>query len=194
MPHDANIQLLLNQCILERDENAWERFVRLYSGLVWSAIHKTFKTASFPYTLEDAEDLYSAFFLSLVESDFRKLRQFQARNNCSLSTWLTVVAVRQVIDHMRLRHSLRMKSLDQDCDFFDTLPHAGSNAETILLEQERYGRLEKAVSALHPGDRALFDLLAAGDIKPEAAARKLGISLSSFYTKKHRLIEKIKKC
>jgi DNA-directed RNA polymerase specialized sigma24 family protein len=53
------------------------------------------------YTNEDTEDIYSSVFLSLIENNFKKLRQFRNKNACSLTTWLTIITSRMTIDYMR---------------------------------------------------------------------------------------------
>ena len=190
--NDVSDAELIAGCLTDKDSAAWEIFVRKYSKLIWSCIHRTFRGYSFWYAAEDLEDVYSAVFLSLVDNDFKKLRQFQNRNSCRLSTWLAVVAVRHGIDYMRRQQRNRMKSLDEDPVFLESLADNRANTEIRLIEQQQHDSLEKTIAALPLQDKTLFDLLFTQNLPPESAARQLGISAASFYTRKHRLIEKIK--
>ena len=98
-PH--NDLAIIRQCLDNADESAWAAFVEQYSRLIWSGIQKTFRSYFFRFSQEDIEDVFGTVFLSLVENDFRKLRQYRSENSCSLSTYLTVVTVRMAIDFMR---------------------------------------------------------------------------------------------
>lgn len=180
--------------ILCGDESAWERFVQRYSRLIWSSIHKALKLSSFPYTREDAEDIYSSLFVSLIEDDFRSLRQFQARNACQLSTWLTIVTVRKAIDHKRRqRFRLQSTAWREDGPPVDTVADTGKNAEQMLVDADEQASLAKSLGALSTGDRAIYELLYQQGLSPQDAARAMGISTAAVYTRKNRLIERIKK-
>jgi RNA polymerase sigma factor (sigma-70 family) len=185
---------LIARCVSGTDESAWDGLVDRYSRLIWSAIHKTFKASSYTYTSEDAEDLYGAFFLSLVENDFRKLRQFRSRNACSLSTWLTVVAVRMTIDHMR-RQSVRPRAASDPAQTLlaDVVDDGARNAEQLLMDAQRTASLARSLDALSGHDREVYDLLYVKGVSPDAAARAMGTTTAVIYTRKHRLIERLKR-
>ena len=184
---------LISRCLVCKDFEAWEQFVRKYSHLIWSCIHKTFRSSSFRYTAEDVEDVYSAIFLSLLENNCKKLQQFQSRNACMLSTWLAVVAVHQTIDYLRQHRRCLASTCSEQGELLGSVLDESPSIETVLMEKQRNHAVEAKLAALSSQDRALFDLLSAQNLKPEAAAKKLGITMTSFYTRKHRLIEKCKK-
>lgn len=194
MPDELSDLELISRCTSGSDEGAWEQFVRRYSNLIWSAIHRTFRASSFFYAAEDAEDLFGAVFLSLVEHDFRSLREFQGRNNCSLSTWLTVVAARRTIDHMRRTSTRNLR-------FLEDLPEAAvagladgrETAEEILISTQRNAAFVSTLDALSAEDRKVYDLLFREGRSMESAADLLGITTAAIYTRKHRLIERLKK-
>ncbi len=194
MPDEFLDRELLTRCISKGDENAWDQFVRAYSRLIWSAIHRTFKASSFGYAPEDVEDIYSSLFVSLLEDDFRKLRQFQARNSCSLSTWLTVVTVRKTIDHMR-RQRTRLHATEAPGDelIAETIADRGQNIEQALIHAQESESLERSIHSLTTDDRLIYELLFRRGLTPEAAARDMGTTSAAIYTRKHRLIEKLKK-
>jgi RNA polymerase sigma factor (sigma-70 family) len=178
---------------MHKDSEAWEQFVRKYSKLIWSCIHKTFRSSSFRYTAEDVEDVYSTIFLSLLENNCKKLQQFQSRNACALSTWLAVVAIRQAIDYLRRQRCRPAESAAEHGELFDLAMDKTPSIDTVLMKKQQNQVIEAELAALSSQDRAMFDLLSGQNLKPEAAAQKLGISMAAFYTRKHRLIEKFKK-
>jgi len=194
MDKDETEQALLSRCLKKEDPSAWERFVQRYSNLIWSSIHRTFRSYSFSSIPEDAEDVYSAVFLSLLEDDFRRLRQFQRRNACSLGTWLAVVAVNRSIDFLRRQKRRRcLVSLDDETLFLEPITDGRLNAETLLIEQQRTAALANAAAALSSQEKHLLELVLSDRHSAEETARALGTTVEAFYTRKHRLIDKIKK-
>lgn len=183
---------LISRCLAPGNAEAWECFVRKYSNLIWSSIHKAFRSSSYTYSPEDVEDVFNSIFLSLLENDGKKLRQYQARNSCALSTWLAVVAAHKAIDHCRerRRHQRRVVAEEDTLDLaIDTTPNREA---TLMLEQDAL-EFERRIAGLTAQEQAMLELLRAKNIKAEEAAQELGISVAAFYTRKHRLIEKIKK-
>jgi len=53
--------------------------------------------------------------------------------------------------------------------------------------------LRKSLASLSPRDGMIFDLLYNKGESPENAAQTLGLSAALIYSRKHRIIEKIKK-
>jgi len=185
---------LIQGCLNNSDRAAWEAFVRKYSKLIWSTIHKTCHTYSFRYADEDAEDMYSGLFLSLIENDFKKLRQFRRENACSLSTWLTIITARMTIDFMRKDKGRYMaQSSREDDDLWEVVPDGKYRADKLMEEKQTAEGFNKAISALSPGDGMIYDLLYRQGFSPEETAKTLGLTVSAVYTRKHRIIGKIKK-
>jgi len=194
MPDDRGDSALLERCLSGNDEADWDQFVRRYSRLIWSSIHKTFRASAFSHQPEDVEDIFGALFLSLVEDDFRKLRLFQSRNACSLSTWLAVVTVHATIDFMRRQRTCpHAASLHDDPVFAETIPDSLPNVEQLLMQAQKHESVVRSISELSGHDREVYELLYVQGVSPDAAARAMGVTTAAVYTRKHRLIERIKK-
>jgi RNA polymerase sigma-70 factor (ECF subfamily) len=91
---------LLQRCLARRPR-AWEDFVDRFMGLVIHVINHSAQCRSRRLTTEDREDLVAQVFLAIVRDDLALLRQF--RGECSLATYLTVVA-RRVVVHEILKN------------------------------------------------------------------------------------------
>jgi len=76
---------------------AFERLLERYRPLLYSVFSKP--GLDFPRDFHD--DLFQSFVLALRSSDYRKLRAFEGRNDCSLATFLQVVATRFALDERR---------------------------------------------------------------------------------------------
>jgi RNA polymerase sigma factor (sigma-70 family) len=184
---------LIQECISGENKAAWEEFVKKYSKLIWNSIHKTFRRYSFQYTPEDSEDMYSAIFLSLVENDFKKLQQFRQENSCALSTWLTIISVRRTIDFLRKdKRHLNAEPAAEDQDIWNIVPDITYKADRLLEQKQADESLQKSLASLSPRDGMIFDLLYKKGVSPEDAARTLGLSTNLIYSRKHRIIEKIR--
>ena len=93
---------LLQRC-LSREPRAWEAFVDRFLGLVLHVVRHSAKARSIRLGKEDEEDLVAEFFMTLLRDDFAVLRRF--RLECSLATYLTVVARRVVVRELLKRSS-----------------------------------------------------------------------------------------
>jgi RNA polymerase sigma factor (sigma-70 family) len=121
---------LIKRCINGNDKAAWEIFVNDYSKLIWNSIRKTFLKYSFRYADEDVEDMYSSVFVSLVDNDFKKLRQFRSENACSVSTWLTVITIRMTIDFLRKdKRHLVAEPAGDDQDIWNLISDSSRRAD-----------------------------------------------------------------
>jgi RNA polymerase sigma factor (sigma-70 family) len=194
MAHQSSDEQLLAGCLSGQDKEAWEIFVRRYSPLVWASIRKTFFSVHYQYAREDIEDVYSTVFLSLVDDNLRRLRLFEKRNACSLSTWLTIVGVRATLDYLRKqkkRYVINGEPYSKEP--WQSVHEKGSAFEDVILEKEMEESLAKALSALSPKDRLIYELIYDKDTPPEEIAAITGLSVTAIYSRKSRIIGKLKK-
>ncbi len=138
--------------------------------------------------------MYGAIFLSLIENDCRKLRQFRSDNSCSVSTWLSIISVRMTIDYMRKDKSRYIEEQKEvERDIWDMVPDLSSLADDLLEKKQIHKILKKSVESLAEKDRMIYDLLYNQAFTPENTAQALGMTMPALYSRKHRIIQKIKK-
>ncbi len=87
-------RILLQRC-LDRASGAWQDFVDRFLGLVVHVANHTAESRGIKLDQATLDDLVAEVFLTLVSEDFAVLRRF--RRNCSLATYLTVIARRVVV-------------------------------------------------------------------------------------------------
>jgi len=185
---------MIERCLNASDPKAWEEFVRTYADLIWHTIHRTFSLYNFAHQKEDAEDLFNAIFLSLIESNFRKLRQFRGDNNCSLSTWLAVVAGRRTIDFIRQdKGHLSPGPENADGEIWETIADGGCPADTLLAKKQSLDILAREVRLFMPRDRLIYHLIFVRECSTEETAKVLRLSVGLVYSRKHRIIQRLKK-
>lgn len=67
---------LLTACI-QGDKKAWDIFVEKYTDLVYHTIHKTLNIYHPDFLYQELEDIHNSIFLSLIDNDYKKLRQYK---------------------------------------------------------------------------------------------------------------------
>ena len=90
----------LKKCIAG-DKKACEKFVREFSDLVYRSARHTLLVKNVFFNQDDIEDLHNTVFLMLFENQAKKLGQFKGKNGCGLGTWIRIITVRIVLDHIR---------------------------------------------------------------------------------------------
>lgn len=102
---------LVQRC-LHHEPGAWNDFVDRFLGLIYHVIHHTSYLRSTPLRPEDTEDVAAEILLQIVANDYAVLRQF--RGQCSLATYLTVIARRNCIHALAQRSAAREVQLKAD--------------------------------------------------------------------------------
>lgn len=187
-----NDQNIISGC-LAGNPQAWAAFVDKYSNVIYKIVFFTLKKYLSKFDQSQVEDLSQDVFLSLYENNFRKLRSFEGKNNCSLESWLKVVAVRQVIDY--LRKNRRIASIDDEK--IRQLDISDKGAETENIDEEidketQLATIKKAIAKLSSDEQKFVKTIFNDTQTPEEAARSLNISVDNFYMKKSRIIKRLK--
>jgi len=116
---------LLRRC-LHHEPGAWNDFVDRFLGLVYHVIQHTAHLRSFDLRPEDTEDIAAQVLLQIVDNDYQVLRQF--KGNCSLATYLTVIARRTCVQELVRRaaaHEADAKAGKRAAAVDNMRPHAG---------------------------------------------------------------------
>jgi RNA polymerase sigma-70 factor (ECF subfamily) len=184
---------LLKKC-LRGDGGAWDAFVIKFSKLIYHTLYQTFKAKNIHFDSHLADDLYQEVYLSLYKSNFKKLRQFKGKNNCSLASWLRMIASRTAIDFMRSHKShisVESAPIDEN-DPIDTLSNGRELPDKSIERLEWYQLLRRLIEALSPKDRYLFELWVNQELPDKEIAQILNLSIEAIYMRKNRLKEKLK--
>ena len=184
---------LLSKC-LDGDREASELFVRRFSGLIYHSVRHILLAKGIPFSSEDIEDLHNTIFLNLFENKGRKLGQFKGENGCSLASWLRVVAVRTVLNHLR-RKGFDAPAWVRQKVTLEQLTHKEREdlSPLALMEQkERKRVISEAMGHLAPRDHLCVRLLFEQGLPIDEVAEALGISVQNAYTVKHRALQRLR--
>ena len=186
---------LLDACF-EGNRGAMEEFIRKFSKLVYYSIHQSFKVKGFSPDPDEVDDLYGDVFLSLFERDFARLKKFEGRNDCSLASWIRLIAARRTVDYFRDCSKRRMNIANLDETKGLSPLSAISSAESpedVLLDGERMELASEIIPNLPTDDIVFLTLYYERELPPEEIADILGVSVGTVYSKKHRIQEKLRR-
>lgn len=189
---EENRQLLSG--IFSGDKKATEIFVRQFSNLIYTSIQAAFLTRQITFNQQDLEDLHNAVFLQFFEQDCKKLRQYKGKNGCSLASWIKLVTIRIVLNHLRKKglDAIGWKNKMISLDDLSELRGYNMNSWEIMERQEQESLLQDAINSLPPRDRLFAKLHLEKDLSIEEVAESLRLSMQNAYTVKHRIIKKLK--
>ena len=185
---------LLNACIVGNKE-AWDAFVEKYTNLIYHTINKILKTYYADYLYQDSSDIHNNVFLSLMENDYRKLRQYEGRNGCTVSSWLMVVTTNFTLNIIKRQKSYIPidDATGDSMGVIEKISNPQPQPEEELTDVE-YGKiLKELIKGLNTNDMLFLKLYYEKELPPEEIAEILNLTVSTVYSKKNRVREKLKK-
>ena len=183
---------LLNTCI-QGSKEAWDVFVEKYTNLIYHTINKTLKTYSSDFLYQVVSDIHNSVFLSLIENDYKKLKQYEGRNGCTVASWLMIVTSNHTLSYIkRQKQHIPLENDKSDCaDVIDQVPGSQERPEEVLSNDENRDILKKLVKDLNSKDVIFMKLYYEEELPPEEISEILGLTVSTVYSKKNRIREKL---
>ena len=176
--------------LLSNDERAWRTFHEVYQSRLLGAISRV--TRRFPQLsgTDHVDEIYGTLCLRLLSDDKRRLRSFDPARGTPLGAWLCTLAKNSAHDFLRSR--LRQPWLGRQGDeVSEAEPRADTpDAFTLCAMREGEQRLATLLATLSERDQEFMRAYLEG-LEPEEIARELGISVSTVYSKKHKILAKL---
>ena len=182
---------LVERCI-SQDKKAWDAFVKKYNRLISHSIVQTLTRYFFSLENQIVEDLFHSVFLSLIEDNCKKLRQFRWR--CSLSSWLHVIAARVTIDYLRKQStgfSLNGET-DDEIPLKDKLTNGNPLPDEILEHKEEKVIFEQIKKSLTKRELIFLELYYSRELSPFEISRILNTTENNVYQLKNLVRKKMK--
>ena len=183
---------LVERCI-SQDKKAWDAFVKKYNRLISHSIVQTLTRYFFSLENQIVEDLFHSVFLSLIEDNCKKLRQFRWR--CSLSSWLHVIAARVTIDYLRKQStglSLNGET-DDEIPLKDKLANGNPLPDEMLEHKEERVIFEQIKKSLTKRELIFLELYYSRELSPFEISRILNTTENNVYQVKNLVRKKMKK-
>lgn len=184
---------LLYRCF-QGESAAWEIFVNLYVTPINNSIKYILNKYDPNYSDSELEDLTQGVLVSLMEQDYKRLRLFRGERNCSLVTYLRVVAARQTVDYLRKKG--REKNL---LHHYKTIggpemeEGLGENVLSLVDEALEIEKVKEIIAGLSSQERLFIQLHFYRELSLKTTAEVLNISPEAAYTRKNRLIKKFRR-
>jgi len=178
------------------DKRSWDEFVDKYSRLIYNYIHSVLRIKGYAFTQQIIQDLFQEIFLLLTKDNFKKLKTFEGRNNCSLASWLRQVTVNFTIDYIRKTKKL-ISINEKDEKGFSLEDILSDNSEPLLDKismQENLGQLKDCVAGLSIDEKYFLELYLNQGLSLEKLREQIGVSRGAIDMRKARIIEKLRKC
>ena len=170
-------------CAQPPSREALAELVRLYGPLVLQTVTWTFRHHC-RHREHEAGDVFQQVFVSLMENRCSRLKSFDPSKG-RLSTFLAAVARNAALNAMGSVRSGIVELTDEIVD-------GGSGADEWLERVEMSDKVESVIAECTAAERLFFHLYFEEFMPPGEIATVLGVSVDSVYSKKAKLIDKIR--
>jgi RNA polymerase sigma-70 factor (ECF subfamily) len=150
---------LIRSCV-ERDESAWDFFIKKYSGLILSSIACRMRKYGFYPQADDLQEIRQQILSVLWEGG----KLSEVKNPSSLKYWLSVVSGNIAVEFLRKRrraHEIAPVSLSdivEGIDMSDLLPSAAADPAREADRTALSEKLEDAIESLPPNEKLAIKL------------------------------------
>jgi RNA polymerase sigma-70 factor (ECF subfamily) len=165
--------------LLGGDRQSWEKFVKRYAPVIYSAVFKLLETYCGHADPAQAADLTQAVFMNLVKDNYRLLRHFDARK-ASMATWLRLIARSRSLDVLRKRRIV-------------TEPLDGLVYEPRAPVSPAMPEIDIPANLLSARQLLIMHLLFDKDLQVEQVAKLLKINAQTVRSTKHKALTKLRK-
>lgn len=184
------VDATLIEGLLLNDEEAWRVFHERYSRQLLAVISRVIRRFPQLTGTDHLEEIYASLCLRLLKDDKRRLRSFDPSRGTPLGTWLCALARNSAHDFLRIHR--RQPWL---CKVGDDLAEVEAPSDTpdafsVCSEREQARVLCHLVDGLSERDREFLGAYLQG-FEPEQIAAQLGISVSTVYSKKHKILARL---
>jgi RNA polymerase sigma-70 factor, ECF subfamily len=174
--------------LLGNDANAWRELNHRYARLVTSCIQRVVARFSKRVSVDAVEEIYATFSLKLLANDKHKLRSFEPHRGNKLGTWLGMLATHSAYDYLR---SVRREPSPVCLTEAETLMSDHHDPCESAVLSERAQRVRDLLADFSDKDRQFVTLYYQDGLSPERVAERLGISVKTVYSKKHKIQRKL---
>ena len=170
--------------LVGNDPAAWQALAFRYSRLIQSCIHRVI--ARFPSIVraDDSAEIMSMLYVQLLSNNRSKLRTFAPERGCKLGTWLGLLATHTAYDFLR---SVRRVPRAVELAEAEELATESPDPSELTLRSERASSVAAVLAEFTSKDRKFVELYFGEGLDPDEVARRMGISVKTVYSKKHKI-------
>ena len=186
-PATSDLGALLAR-LIAGERGAWVRFDEDYGPAIRATIERMRRRFSGVMSRDDAEEVYSALCLQLVNSDKRRLKQFDSARGTRFEAWLARLAVNATYDFLRqARRQPQLARVEPELCLVDRTPDTAPDAFRVIAARQEAKAVAELVADLSPRDQEFIAVFFAQGLDPAETAERLGVQVSTVYSKKHKI-------
>jgi RNA polymerase sigma-70 factor (ECF subfamily) len=174
--------------LLKSEPNSWRELNQRYARLVTSCIQRVVARFARRVSVDAVEEIYATFSLKLLANDKLKLRSFEPSRGNKLGTWLGMLATHCAYDYLR---SVRREPSAVCLTEAETLSSDNQDPCESAMLSERAALVRELLAEFSAKDRQFVTLYYQDGLSPEHVAERLGISVKTVYSKKHKIQRKL---
>jgi len=184
------------QGCLKGDKQSWSEFISRYSRLIYNYIYSVLSVKGRSASAAQVEDIFQEIFHILIKDNYKKLSTYQAKNGCSLASWLRQVTINFTIDYLRkLKPSVSLDAENEDgFTLGDTLKDLTAGAIEFLNNQDRRKSLQECISLLELDEQFFLELLLNQELSLEEIKDYFKINRGAVDMRKSRIFQKLQDC
>jgi RNA polymerase sigma factor (sigma-70 family) len=128
-----------------------------------------------------------------MENDYRKLKQYEGKNGCTVSSWLLVVTRNLALNYIKkLKTYIPLEDDTSDsANVIETVPDPQQQPDEELSKKESWEMLKELIKDLNSKDVLFLKLCYEEELPPEEIAEMLSITVNNVYTRKKRIRENL---
>jgi RNA polymerase sigma-70 factor (ECF subfamily) len=174
--------------LLVSEPSAWRELNQRYARLVTSCIQRVVARFSRRISADAVEEIYATFCLKLLANDKHKLRSFEPSRGNKLGTWLGMLATHCAYDYLR---GVRREPSAVCLTEAESLSGENQDPCENAMRSERAELVKELLADFSDKDRQFVALYYGDGLTPEHVAERLGISVKTVYSKKHKIQRKL---
>ena len=170
--------------MLADDERSWRQFNAQYARLIYRCITRV--TARFAAVVghDDVREIYAMLCMQLLANDKKKLRSFEPGRGNKLGSWIGMLAIHSAYDYLRgLKREPKRTCITEAETLSSDLPDPYDN----YVMRPRAGIVAELFESFSDKDQEFIALYYGQGLEPEEVAERMGISVKTVYSKKHKI-------
>ncbi|MDD5465128.1 MAG: sigma-70 family RNA polymerase sigma factor [Candidatus Omnitrophica bacterium] len=184
------------QGCLKGNKQSWSEFISRYSRLIYNYIYSVLAVKGHTAPAEQVEDIFQEIFHALIKDNYKKLSTYQAKNGCSLASWLRQVTINFTIDYLRkLKPAVSLDAENEEgFSLGDTLKDLTAGAIEFLNDQDRRKTLQECISLLESDEQFFLELFLNQELSLEEIKDYYKINRGAVDMRKSRIFQKLQDC
>lgn len=183
-PSEVEIEATLLAGMIADQERAWREFNDRYARLIYRCITRVTARFSAVVGPDDVREIYAMLCVQLLANDKRKLRSFEPGRGNKLGSWIGMLAIHSAYDYLRsLKREPKRGTLSEAEGLSSELP----DPHDVCVLRQQVGIVSEILSEFSEKDREFITLYYGEGIEPEEIAARMGISVKTVYSKKHKI-------